>query len=229
VVWRRPLPPAPTSLLVAFCAALLTIALATVSGLVAGLSRGVADGVISRSLEALWAFPAILLAGALGTALAVDGVRIGPFELGPRSLVLPVFVIGLVSVPYFARPLRAEVRTLRDRDFVVAARAIGAGPGRILAREILPNVGGLVLAVAPVILANALLLEAALSFIGVGVQAPDASWGTLIAEGVDRIETAPQLAIAPGVALLATVLGANLVARGIGGRLDRRLSPRVAW
>jgi peptide/nickel transport system permease protein len=135
-----------------------------------------------------------------------------------------VLVIGLVSVPYFARPLRAEVRALREREFVTAARALGAGGPRILAREIAPNVVPTLTALLPVVVANSLLLEAALSFLGVGVQPPDPSWGTLIADGTDRITTAPWLAIGPGLVLAAMVIGVNMVASA--GR--RALDPRGA-
>jgi peptide/nickel transport system permease protein len=201
-----------TSLLIAAGASLLTLLLASVAGFAAGWSRGVVDAVISRGLDAVWAFPAILLAGSLGTALTLGGLRVGPFTLDAGSKLVPVLVIGLVSVPYFARPLRAEVRALREREFVVAAQALGAGSKRILAREVAPNVAPTLAALVPVVVANSLLLEAALSFLGVGVQPPDPSWGTLIADGTDRITTAPWLAIAPGLVLAATVLGANLVA-----------------
>jgi peptide/nickel transport system permease protein len=211
-----------TSLLIGAAASLLTALLACLAGFAAGWSRGPLDALVSRGLDALWAFPAILLAGSLGTALTLGGLRVGPIAIGAASKLLPVLVIGLVSVPYFARPLRAEVRALREREFVTAARALGAGAPRILAREVAPNVVPTLTALLPVVVANSLLLEAALSFLGVGVQAPDPSWGTLIADGTDRITTAPWLAVAPGLVLAATVLGVNLLA----GAGRRALDPR---
>src|SRR3954466_1566280 len=213
-----------TSLLIGAGASLLTAPLAGLAGFAAGWSRGPLDALVSRGLDALWAFPAILLAGSLGPALTLGGLRVGPIAIDAGSKLVPVLVIGLVSVPYFARPLRAEVRTLRERDFVTAARALGAGGPRILAREVAPNVVPTLSALLPVVVANSLLLEAALSFLGVGVQAPDASWGTLIADGTDRITTAPWLAVAPGLVLAATVLGVNLLA----GAGRRALDPRGA-
>jgi peptide/nickel transport system permease protein len=213
-----------TSLLIGAGASLLTALLACLAGFAAGWSRGPLDALISRGLDALWAFPAILLAGSLGTALTLGGLRVGPIAIDAGSKLVPVLVIGLVSVPYFARPLRAEVRALREREFVTAARALGAGGPRILAREVAPNVVPTLTALLPVVVANSLLLEAALSFLGVGVQAPDPSWGTLIADGTDRITTAPWLAVAPGLVLAATVLGANLLA----GAGRRALDPRGA-
>src|SRR5256714_5422031 len=211
------------SLLIAGAASILTALLACLAGFVAGWSRGPLDALISRGLDAVWAFPAILLAGSLGTALTLGGLRVGPLTVDAGSKLVPVLVIGLVSVPYFARPLRAEVRALRERDFVTAARALGAGGTRILLREVAPNVVPTLAALIPIVVANSLLLEAALSFLGVGVQAPDPSLGTLIADGVDRITTAPQLALAPGLVLAATVLGVNLLATA--GR--RPLDPRA--
>jgi peptide/nickel transport system permease protein len=211
-----------TSLLIALGAALLTVVLATVAGLAAGWSRGALDAVISRGLEAVWAFPAILLAGSLGTALTLGGLRLGPITIDAGSKLLPILVIGGVSVPYFARPLRAEVRALREREFVAAARGLGASAPRILGREVAPNLVPTLAALAPVVVANALLLEAALSFLGVGVQPPDPSWGSLIAEGVERITTAPQIAIAPGLVLAATVVGVNLLAVAARRALDPR-------
>ncbi|MEA2442404.1 MAG: peptide/nickel transport system permease protein [Thermoleophilaceae bacterium] len=213
-----------TSLLIAFAASLVTALFACLAGFAAGWSRGSLDALVSRALDAVWAFPAILLAGSLGTALTLGGVSVGPLTIDAGSQLVPILVIGLVSVPYFARPLRAEVRALRGEEFVTASRALGASGPRILAREVAPNVVPTLAALAPVVMANSLLLEAALSFLGVGVQAPDASWGTLIAAGVERITTAPQLAVAPGLVLAATVLGVNLLAAA--GR--RALDPRAA-
>jgi peptide/nickel transport system permease protein len=213
-----------TSLLIAFAASLLTALFACLAGLLAGWSRGPLDAFISRGLDAVWAFPAILLAGSLGTALTLGGVSVGPVTIDAGSKLVPILVIGLVSVPYFARPLRAEVRSLRGQEFVTAARGLGASGPRILAREVAPNLVPTLAALTPVVMANALLLEAGLSFLGVGVQAPDPSWGTLIADGVERITTAPQLALAPGIVLAATVLGVNMLAAA--GR--RALDPRAA-
>jgi peptide/nickel transport system permease protein len=212
------------SLLIGLSAALLTAALACVLGFAAGWSRGPLDAVISRALEAVWAFPAILLAGSLGTALTLGGIDLGPFSIDAGSKLVPIAVIGIVSVPYFARPVRAEVRAVRQRDFVTAAHALGASGPRILLREVAPNLVPTLTALAPVVVANALLLEAGLSFLGVGVQTPDPSWGNLIAEGVERITTAPQLAIAPGLLLTTTVLAVNLLA----GAARRSLDPRAA-
>jgi peptide/nickel transport system permease protein len=211
-----------TSLAIAAAAAALTALLATVAGFAAGWSRGATDAIVTRALDALWAFPGILLAGSLGTALTLGGLDLGPITIDAGSKLIPILVIGVVSVPYFARPLRAEVKTLRNQDFVAAAQGLGASGPHILRNEIAPNVVPTLTALAPIAMANALLLEAGLSFLGVGVQPPDPSWGTLIADGVERITTAPQLAVAPGIAVTATVLATNLLARGARTKADPR-------
>jgi peptide/nickel transport system permease protein len=136
-------------------------------------------------------------------------------------------VIALVYVPYVARPIRGEVLSLRERAFVEAARAQGAGPWRIMASEILPNLATTIVVFFPLMVANAVLLEAALSFLGAGVRPPDPSWGTMIADGVERIITAPHLVIAPGAMLVLTVLALNAFGDGVRDALDPRASVRL--
>lgn len=216
-----------TSLLIALGAALLTVVLATVAGLAAGWSRGALDAVISRGLEAVWAFPAILLAGSLGTALTLGGLRLGPITIDAGSKLLPILVIGVVSVPYFARPLRAEVRALREREFVAAARGLGASAPRILGREVAPNLVPTLAALAPVVVANALLLEAALSFLGAGVQPPKPSLGTMIADGTGNIFNAVHLVLVPGLVLVVAVLALNVFGDGVRDALDPRARVRI--
>jgi peptide/nickel transport system permease protein len=139
-----------------------------------------------------------------------------------NSLAIPVFIIAIVYVPYLARPIRGQVLSLREKEFVEAARAQGMGTWRIMAREILPNISSTILVFFPLLVANAILLESALSFLGAGVQPPNPSWGTMIDEGVDRIVTAPYLAIVPGVMLVLTVLSLNVFGDGIRDALDPR-------
>jgi peptide/nickel transport system permease protein len=203
------------SLLIGSAAALITILLGSAIGLAAGYLRGWTDGVLSRLLDVLWAFPAILLGIALGTALAVDGLKLGPLVISSGSLAIPVLVIALVYVPYLARPVRAQTLSLREREFVEAARAAGMSEWRIIATEILPNVRSTILVFAPLLFANAVLLEAALSFLGAGVQPPEPSWGTMISSGVERIVTAPYLTIVPGAMLVLAVLSLNAVGDGV--------------
>jgi peptide/nickel transport system permease protein len=210
------------SLMIGIAAALGTSIVAVLLGLLAGFRRGWVDSAISRFLDIIWAFPVILLGIALGTALADDGLKIGPLVIEGNSLAIPVFIIAIVYVPYLARPIRGQVLSLREKEFVEAARAQGMGTWRIMAREILPNISSTILVFFPLLVANAILLESALSFLGAGVQAPNPSWGTMIDEGVDRIVTAPYLAIVPGVMLVLTVLSLNVFGDGIRDALDPR-------
>jgi peptide/nickel transport system permease protein len=215
------------SLYIGVVAALLTTLLSVVIGLVAGYFRGWVDTVIARALDVVWAFPVLLLGVALGTALALGGLRVGPVTIEGDSKLIPILVIALVYVPYMARPIRGEVLALREREFIEAARAQGAGPIRIMFSEVLPNLATTIIVFVPLMVANAILLEAALSFLGAGVRPPEPSWGTMIDEGVDRIITAPHLAIAPGLMLVLTVLGLNVFGDGVRDALDPRAKVRV--
>src|ERR671921_931018 len=215
------------SLLIGVAAALITTLLSMVLGLVAGYFRGWGDAVIRSALDVMWSFPVVILGVALGVALAVGGLKIGPLEIAGDSLAVPIFIIGLVYVPYMARPVRGQVLALREKEFVEAARAQGAGPVRIMFGELLPNLASTVLVFFTLLVANAILLESALSFLGAGVQPPTPSWGTMIQEGVDRIATAPHLAIAPGAVLVLTVLSLNVFGDGVRDALDPRAKVRL--
>jgi peptide/nickel transport system permease protein len=215
------------SLLIGVSAALITALLSVVVGLVAGYFRGWVDAVVARTLDVIWAFPVVLLGVALGTALALGGLQVGPLTIEGESKLVPILVIAVVYVPYMARPIRGEVLALREREFVEAARAQGAGPLRIMFSEILPNLTTTIVVFLPLMVANAILLEAALSFLGAGVRPPEPSWGTMIDDGVDRIVSAPHLAIAPGVMLVLTVLALNVFGDGVRDALDPRARVRV--
>lgn len=217
-----------TSLVVGLLATFLTLALAIPLGLVAGSLGGPVDGVLRTLLDVMWAFPVVLLGVALGVALAVGGLQLGPLEVASGSLLVPIAVIGFVYVPYAARPLRAQVAALRDREFVDAARLAGAGPVRVMIRELLPSLLPTIAILAPLLLANAILLEAALSFLGVGVQPPEPSWGTMLADGIERVTSAPHAVLVPGAAVLVSVLAVNLLGEALRDRLDLRASLRPA-
>ena len=148
-------------------------------------------------------------------------------HLAGDSLVIPIFIIGMVYVPYMARPVRGQVLSLREKEFVEAARAQGAGPIRIMFTEMMPNLASTVIVFFTLLIANAILLEAALSFLGAGVQPPNPSWGTMIDEGVDRIATAPHLTIVPGLMLVLTVLALNVFGDGVRDALDPRAKVRL--
>ncbi len=215
------------SLLIGVAAALGTIFMGVVLGLLAGYFRGWTDGVISRILDVIWSFPVILLGIALGTALALGGLKLGPVTIQGDSLAIPVLIIALVYIPYLARPVRGQVLSLREKEFVEAARAQGMGPFRIMFGEILPNVTTTLIVFFPLLIANAILLEAALSFLGAGVRPPEPSWGTMIQDGVDRIVTAPMLAVVPGAMLVLTVLALNVFGDGVRDAIDPRAKVRI--
>jgi len=210
------------SLMIGISAALITTFLAIIAGALAGYFRGFVDTVISRSLDVIWAFPVLLLGVALGTALTLSGLKIGPIEVTGKSKLIPILIIAVVYVPYMARPIRGQVLSLREKEFVEAARAQGAGHLRIMFSEILPNVASTVIVFFPLMVANAILLEAALGFLGVGVQPPEPSWGTMIGDGVKHILSGPHLAIVPGAMLVLTVLALNVFGDGVRDAFDPR-------
>lgn len=215
------------SLEVGFIATLLTIVLATTVGIVAGYFRGFVDGVLARVLDLIWAYPVVLLGIALGTALALGGISIGPLHLQGNSLLVPAFIIGVVYIPYVAKPIRGQVLRLREQEFVDAARVGGAGPLRIMWSEILPNVSSTIVVFVPLMVANAILLEAALSYLGAGVQPPNPSWGTMISDGIRLIPSAMHLTFVPGAMLVLAVLGINVFGDGVRDALDPRAKVRL--
>jgi peptide/nickel transport system permease protein len=215
------------SLVIGVTAALMTTVLSIILGLLAGFLRGKVDVGIRGLLDVMWSFPAVILGVALGVALALGGFQLGPITISGNSLLIPIFVIGLVYIPYMARPVRGQVLSLREKEFVEAARAQGASPLRIMFGEVLPNLASTVLVFFTLLIANAILLEAALSFLGAGVRPPNPSWGTMIDEGVERIATAPHLTIVPGVMLVLTVLSLNVFGDGVRDALDPRAKVRL--
>jgi len=211
------------SLEVGAVATLITMALAMIIGILAGYTRGIVDGVLSRALDVIWAYPVYILGVALGVSLAVGGI--GP--LHGNSLLVPAFVIGFVYIPYVAKPVRGQVLGLREREFVDAARVQGLTHLRIMATEILPNLASTIIVFIPLILANAILLEAGLSYLGAGVQPPNPSWGTMISDGVRNIPAAIHLVLVPGLMLVLTVLSINVFGDGVRDALDPRAKVRI--
>jgi peptide/nickel transport system permease protein len=216
-----------TSLLIGTGAAIGTILLSVLLGTIAGYFRGWPDTIVSRGLDVLWAFPPLLLGLALGTALALGGLKIGPIEIAGDSKLIPILIIAVVQVPYMARPLRGQVLALREKEFVEAARAQGAGSLQIMFSEILPNLVSTIVVFFPLMVVNAIGLEAALSFLGAGVRPPNPSWGTILGEGIARIVTAPHQTIVPGVMLVLTVLSLNVFGDGVRDAFDPRAKVRA--
>ena len=215
------------SLFIGAVATLITMVLATILGTIAGYLRGIVDGFLSRFFELLWDYPAILLGIALGVSLQVGGLNLGLFTLQGSSLMVPALIIGVVYIPYVAKPIRAQVLTLREREFIDAARQQGLGPVRIMVGEILPNLASTIIVFIPLILANAILLEAGLSYLGAGVQPPNPSWGTMISEGIGLIPAAIHLTLIPGTMLVLCVLGINVFGDGVRDARDPRSQVRV--
>jgi peptide/nickel transport system permease protein len=218
---------ARNSLFIGITASIITASLAVLLGMLAGYFRGWTDAIISRSMDVLWAFPVLLLGVALGVSLALGGLKIGPLHIQGDSKWIPTLIIGVVSVVYLARPIRGQVLSLREKEFVEAARAQGAGPLRIMFGELLPNLASTILVFFPLLVANAILLEAALSFLGAGVQPPEPSWGTMLSDGVVLLSTAPHLTIVPGLMLVLTVLSLNVFGDGVRDALDPRAKVRL--
>ena len=216
-----------TSLAIGFSAALITTILAILLGLAAGYFRGWVDATIARLLDLIWAFPVLLLGIALGTALAVGGLQIGPLSISSGSIWIPILIIGFIYTPYMARPIRGEVLALREREFVEAAVAQGAGPLRVMFGELLPNLWSTIIVLFTLNIANVMLLEAGLSFLGAGVQPPDSSWGTMISTGAELIYTSPLLTILPGTMIVLTVLSLNVLGDGLREALDPRSRVRL--
>lgn len=210
------------SLLIAGSATLLTLFLATIVGLAAGFFGGIVDTVLSRIMDVLWAFPVYLLAISLSIVLITQGLRIGPIEIESGSMLLPIFIIGIIYVPYVARAIRGQVLALRESEFVLAAIGLGVPSHRILYRDILPNVSTTLIVFVPIMMALNMITESALSFLSIGVQPPDASWGTIIQDGQTLLYTRPMVALAPGIAIALTVLALNVLGDGMRDALDPR-------
>jgi peptide/nickel transport system permease protein len=207
------------SLFIGVGSALLACFIAMVMALVAGYVGGATDFALSRLMDLIWAFPLYLLAISLATVLLArpsdKPLKIGFITVQPSSLWIPLVIIGLVYVPYVYRPIRGQVLSLREKEFVEAAIAQGAGSFRIVFREVLPNVLSTVIVLLPLMIATTILTESALSYLSIGVQPPKASWGTIIQDGQSLLYTRPWVAIAPGIMIVLTVLALNVFGDGL--------------
>lgn len=179
-------------------------------GLLAGYHGGWIDDVLVLLVDALWSFPTLVLALAIAASL------------GP-GLTNAMLAIGVVFTPIFARLVRGQTLSVRERDFVVAARALGAGPARIMLRHIWPNVTAPIIVQTSLLVASAIVVEAALSFLGLGIEPPTSSWGSMLKAGYQYMQQAPWLSFAPGAAIFVTVLAFNLLGDGLRRGLDPRL------
>jgi peptide/nickel transport system permease protein len=217
-VFARVLFGARVSLEVAFIATALIVVVGVTMGLVSGFFRGLADTLLGRIMDIQLAFPVLVLAVGLGVACA-DGCAGGLIQPG-LPVVIAVTVLSLW--PYMARIVRGQVLSLREKEFVEASRSLGASNGRILFREILPNLVAPIIVYATVLIPQVILLEASLSFLGIGVDPADPSWGFMISDAVDVFDIAWWYMTFPGLALLFTVLAFNLVGDGLQDALNPR-------
>jgi peptide/nickel transport system permease protein len=188
----------------------IALGLGLLLGTLSGYVGGFVDSLISRALEILLAFPYLLLAIAVVSAL-------GPGVLNTT------LAVGIWAMPAFTRIVRASVLSLREMDYIQAARAMGVPTRAILLRHLLPNFLPTLIVYSTLYMANAILVEAALSFLGLGVQPPTASWGLMVATGRDFLLLAPHITTIPGLAIMLAVLGFNLLGDGLRDALDPRL------
>ena len=197
------------SLLVGFAAMVMSTLVGTLVGVVAGYVGGRVGAVLMRIVDGFLSFPSIFLLLALAAFVQ------------PSPLMITI-IIAVTSWMQVARVVEAEVRSLRDRDFILAARMLGLSSSHIMFRELLPNVAGPIIVSATLTIANAILLEAYISFLGYGIQPPLPSWGNMLNGAQQYLASAPWLAIVPGVAITLAVTGFNFVGDGLRDALDAR-------
>jgi peptide/nickel transport system permease protein len=208
------------SLEVAFIATALIILIGVSVGLVAGYYRGALDTLLTRTMDLLLAFPVLVLAIGIGVACSgKDGCAGGLIQPG---LTVVIFVITLTTWPYMARIVRGQVLSLREKEFVEAAQSLGANDRRIIFREILPNLVAPIIVYGTILIPQNIIYEAALSFLGVGVDPSTPSWGAMISDATTIFKDAWWFMTFPGLALLFTVLAFNLVGDGLQDALNPR-------
>ncbi|WP_436493243.1 ABC transporter permease [Actinokineospora sp. HUAS TT18] len=216
-LFSRVLHGAQISLLIAFLATVVSVVIGTIMGIVAGYFGGWVDAAISRLMDIFLAFPLLLFALALvgvATTFGVDGYW--------ARMLMIIFVIGFFNWPYIGRIVRGQALTLREREFVDAARSLGAKPFYILFKELLPNLVAPILVYATLLIPTNILFEAALSFLGVGMPPPTATWGGMLETATQWYQVDPQFMFPPGLAIFVTVLAFNLFGDGLRDALDPR-------
>jgi peptide/nickel transport system permease protein len=201
------------SLGVSLVAMLITVVVGTVVGLVAGFRGGAVDNVLMRATDVFLAFPVFIL---LITIVAIYGSGIG----------LLILFLGLTAWPLTARTVRAETLSLKGRDFVEAARVCGASTARIILVHLLPNVAAVIVVAATLRVASVILIEAGLSYFGLGVPPPTPTWGNMVADGRLYLETAWWITTFPGLLVVFTVFAYNLLGEGLRDQLDPRRRAR---
>jgi peptide/nickel transport system permease protein len=217
-VFSRVLYGARVSLEVALVATAVSVSLGVVLGMAAGYYRGFADTLISRVIDVTLAFPILLLALGIASSCSLgNGCARGLVKPGLTTVTVAIVAVNWT---YIGRIIRGQVLSLREKEFVESARALGAGDLTIFFREILPNLIGPIVVYSTLVIPQNILLEAALSYLGVGINPPQASWGEMLAEATPIFSTAWWFFVFPGLALLLTVLAFNLLGDGIRDALD---------
>ncbi len=209
-----------TSLTVAVSAALFSVVVGTVVGIIAGTAGGKVDWLLSRAIEFVLSFPQTLMLIALST-IVIDLIKAAlNVDRTPASMLFMIVLMGFFGWPNFARIIRGQVLSLREREFVEAARSLGAGRGRIYFKELLPHLWAPILVYATLIMPQNIATEAALGFLGVGIQAPTPSFGSILNDSVHYASADPAYFIFPGVTLFLVVLSFNLLGDGLRDALD---------
>jgi peptide/nickel transport system permease protein len=203
------------SLAIAWPAVLLGAAIGTAIGCAAAAWKGIADEIAMRVSDVVFAFPAVLSAIMIGALVGS----------GPVAAIL---AIAVFNVPVFARVTRGVALQVWTLDYIAAARAIGKHPLRITWEDVMPNIAGALIVQVTIQLALAILTEAGLSYLGLGVRPPNPSWGRMLSDAQTYLSQAPHLAIAPGIAIALSVLGLNLLGDGLRDALDPTLRGRIA-
>jgi ABC-type dipeptide/oligopeptide/nickel transport system permease subunit len=191
----------------------------TVVGLLAGFYRGAIDTILMRAVDVFLAFPVLVLGLGIGAACGVRGCAGGLIQPG---IVTVIFIIAVSNFTYIARIVRGQVLSLREKEFIEAARSLGASNRRIVFREVLPNLVAPLIVYSSLLIPQNILLEAALSFLGVGIRPPTSSWGQMISDASANFQTQWWYMLFPGIALLITVLAFNLVGDGLLDALNPR-------
>lgn len=207
------------TLIVALAATAVQMIVGIIIGAVAGYFGGWTDAVLSRITDIFLAFPILIFLIAIGSIIPVNAFSLSGWSL---HIVVMVVVIGVFSWAYQARLIRGLVLSLREREFVDAARLLGARPSRIIFREILPNLASPILVYTSLAIPANIVLEAYLSFLGVGTPPPNASWGQMLSTAVDSYSVDPTFMLVPGLAVFLTVLAFNLFGDGLRDALDPR-------
>jgi peptide/nickel transport system permease protein len=219
-VFSRTIYGSRVSLEVAFIATALVILIGVTVGLIAGYYRGALDTLLTRTMDLLLAFPVLVL--AIGIGVACSGAQGCAGGLIQPGLTVVIFVITLTTWPYMARIVRGQVLSLREKEFVEAAQSLGANDRRILFKEILPNLIAPIIVYGTILIPQNIIYEAALSFLGVGVDPSTPSWGAMISDATTIFQQAWWFMTFPGLALLFTVLAFNLVGDGLQDALNPR-------